>query len=170
MSWNIIHEKWLRVPEDKATAPAILRASPTARKGAITMRIAFRLLPIVLAGLLTACGGGGYGAPATSTVQGSAGTTIPSTSSTSPLAIVRGNTSEVDAFAGSTPYSYSVTSSNAACATGTPATPSTPAAYGVLVSVPATAAAQCTATLTVNFVLAGSSTPVLADTIFVLAQ
>jgi hypothetical protein len=134
------------------------------------MRIAFRLLPIALTALLTACGGGGYGAPATSTLQGSAGTTIPATSSTSPLTVVRGNTSEVDAFAGSTPYSYTVTSSNAACAIGTPATSVTTGAYGVAVSVPATAAAQCTATLTVNFTLAGSSTSVLADTIFVLAQ
>jgi hypothetical protein len=134
------------------------------------IRTAFRLLPIALVAALSACGGGGYGAPATSMLQGSAGTTIPATSSTSPLAVVRGSASEVDAFAGATPYSYAITSSNAACATGTAATSATTGAYGVLVSVPNTAAAQCTATLTVNFTLAGSSTSVLADTIFVLAQ
>jgi hypothetical protein len=135
------------------------------------MHTSVRLLPIAAFVLLiTGCGGGGYGAPATSSAPGSAGTTIPLTSSVSPLAITRGNSFEVDAFAGSTPYSYNVTSTNASCAVGTAATPANSAAYGVQVTVPASATAGCGAVLSVNFTQAGSSSPVLVDQIFVLAN
>jgi hypothetical protein len=140
-------------------------------EGCFKMRNAFRFFPIAaLAAVVTGCGGGGYGSPAVSGVSGSAGTTIPTTSSVSPLAIVRGGSVEVDAFAGATPYSYNVTSTNASCAFGTPATPLNSAAYGVAVTVPAAATAGCSAVLSVNFTQAGSSSPVLVDQIFVFAN
>src|SRR5471032_1612734 len=135
------------------------------------MRNSFRFLPIAaLAAIVTGCGGGGYGSPAVSSAPGSAGTTIPATSSVSPLALVRGSSAEVDAFAGATPYSYNVTSTNSSCAVGTAATPANSAAYGVQVTVPSTAAAGCSAILSVNFTLAGSSSPVLVDQIFVFSN
>jgi hypothetical protein len=139
-------------------------------KGCTSMIASMRLLPIAaFTVLLTACGGGGYSSPAVSTAAGGAGTTVPASAASSPLSVARGTSKEVDAFAGTTPYSYNITSSNALCATGTAATPANASAYGVAVGVPAAAVAGCTATLSVSFVLLGSATPVLVDSIFVMA-
>jgi hypothetical protein len=135
--------------------------SAAAKHNVPYMRNAFRLLPVaLLAASFAGCGGGGgYGSPATVSAPG-----------TSPLSIFRGNSFEVDAFAGATPYSYNITSTNSACATGTAATPANSAAYGVQVTVPAAAPAGCTAVLSVNFTQAGSTTPALVDQIFVLGS
>jgi len=127
-----------------------------------------RLLPIAaFTVLLAACGGGGYSSPATSSAPGSAGTTIPASSAASPLSFARGSSQDVDAFAGATPYSYTIASSNTACANGTPGTAQNTGGYGVTVTIPATAAVGCSATLTVTFTILGSNTSVLTDSIFV---
>jgi len=132
------------------------------------MIVPVRLLPIAaLTVLLAACGGAGYSTPATSAAPGSAGTTLPASSAGSPLSFARGSSQDVDAFAGTTPYSYGITSSNTACANGAPGTAQNAGGYGVTVTIPAAAAVGCSATLSVGFTVLGTATPVLTDVIYV---